>query len=175
MLPAGFLFPFLLIYCILKLLILIVPMENYLTPGGLEKFKKELDYLEKTKRRELAEKLRYAISFGDLKENAAYHEAKDAQAFLEGRILELKHIIAAARVLEKNTSGAVGIGSTVILHSRNAQDEFVIVDPQEADVISGKISYQSPLGAKLMAKSKGERVSLKTSSATIEYTILEVK
>lgn len=150
-------------------------MEKYLTAEGLEKFKKELDYLENTKRREIAERIRYTASFGDLKENAGYHEAKDSQAFMEGRILELKHIFATARVVEKNSSGAVGIGSTVVLHSNERQDEFAIVDPQEADVFSNKISYQSPLGAKLMNRTKGERISLQTPGGTIEYTILEVK
>lgn len=149
--------------------------QNYLTPEGLEKFKKELDYLENTKRKEIAERIRYTASFGDLKENAGYHEAKDSQAFMEGRILELKHIIATARVVEKNTSGAVGIGSTVVLHSQDRQDEFAIVDPQEADVFSNKISYQSPLGEKLMKKAKGDRVSLQTPGGVVEYTILEVK
>jgi transcription elongation factor GreA len=150
-------------------------MEKYLTAEGLEKFKKELDYLENTKRRELAERLRYAISFGDLKENAAYHEAKDAQAFMEGRILELKHIVATARVVQKSAGDSIVIGSTVVLHSLDRQDEFVIVDPQEADVFSNKLSYQSPLGAKLMKKNKGDKITLETPGGTIEYTILEVK
>jgi len=150
-------------------------IEKYLTAEGLDKFKKELEYLETTKRKELAERLKYAISFGDLKENAAYHEAKDAQAFMEGRILELKHIIATARVVQKNDSGFIDIGSTVVLHSADRQDEFAIVDPQEADVFSNKLSYQSPLGAKLMKKTKGDRISVQTPKGAIEYTILEVK
>lgn len=150
-------------------------IEKYLTAEGLEKFKKELDYLENTKRKEIAERIRYTASFGDLKENAGYHEAKDSQAFMEGRILELKQIIATARVVEKNFSGAVGIGSTVVLHSLDRQDEFLIVDPQEADVFSNKISYQSPLGAKLMRKTKGDRIALQTPGGMIEYTVLEVK
>jgi len=150
-------------------------MEKYLTAEGLEKFKKELDYLENTKRKEIAERIRYTASFGDLKENAGYHEAKDSQAFMEGRILELKDIIATAQVVEKMTGGLIGIGSTVVLHSADRQDEFLIVDPQEADVFSNKISYQSPLGAKLLKKSQGERVSLQTPGGTIEYTILEIK
>ena len=150
-------------------------MEKYLTAEGLEKFKKELDYLENTKRKEIAERIRYTASFGDLKENAGYHEAKDSQAFMEGRILELKDIIATAQVVEKMTGGLIGIGSTVVLHSADRQDEFLIVDQQEADVFSNKISYQSPLGAKLLKKSQGERVSLQTPGGTIEYTILEIK
>jgi len=72
-------------------------MENYLTPEGLEKFKKELDYLENVKRKELAEKLNYAISFGDLRENAAYHEAKEAQGFLEVGYKSLKVLFPAPK------------------------------------------------------------------------------
>lgn len=150
-------------------------MTKYLTPEGLENLKKELDYLENVKRRQLAEQLKYAISFGDLKENAAYHQAKDAQAFLEGRVLELKQIIAQARVVENKTTDKVGIGSTVILNSANQQDKFIIVDPQEADVLSGKISFESPLGKKLMGKARGAKVILEVPRGKIEYTIVEIK
>mgnify|MGYP001355749409 CR=1 FL=1 len=150
-------------------------MAKYLTPEGLENLKKELDYLENVERRQLSEQLKYAISFGDLKENAAYHQAKDAQAFLEGRVLELKQIIAQAHVVENKRTDRVGIGSTVILDSANQQDKFMIVDPQEADVLSGKISFESPLGKKLMGKSKGETVILEVPKGKIEYIIVEIK
>jgi transcription elongation factor GreA len=146
-------------------------MDKFLTAEGLEKFQKELDYLENTKRKEIAERIRYTASFGDLKENAGYHEAKDSQAFMEGRILELKNIIATARVVKKSDSGFVGIGSTVVLHSQDRQDEFMIVDPQEADIFSNKLSYRSPLGAKLMNKAKGDQISVQTPGGVIEYTI----
>lgn len=150
-------------------------MENILTPEGLEKFKKELDYLENTKRKEIAQRISYTASFGDLKENAGYHEAKDAQAFLEGRILELKHIIATARVVEIQAGGKVQIGSTVTLHARDRQDVYQIVSPQEADVFSNKISSQSPLGQKLMGRQKGDSVTLEIPAGAIEYAIIEVK
>jgi transcription elongation factor GreA len=150
-------------------------MSKYLTAEGLEKFKKELDNLENVKRRELADKLNYAISFGDLKENAAYHEAKEAQGFLEGRILELKGIISNAKVVVKTNTGMVGIGSTVLLSASDGNEEYAIVSPEEADVFKGKISYQSPLGKLLMGKSKGYTVKMDTPSGKIEYQIIEVK
>ena len=149
-------------------------MENYLTPEGLEKLKKELETLENVTRRELAEKLNYAISFGDLKENAAYHQAKEQQGFLEGRISELKAIIGNARVAEKNNSGCVQIGAKVVLASGGAAEEYQIVGPDEADVFCGKISYKSPLGEAVFGKKPGCKVILETPNGKIEYEVVKV-
>ena len=150
-------------------------MSKYLTAEGLEKFKKELDNLENVKRRELADKLNYAISFGDLKENAAYHEAKEAQGFLEGRILELKGIISNAKVVEKNSNGIVGIGSTVLVSLDGSSEEYSIVSPEEADVFKGKLSFQSPLGKLLIGKIKGQKIRLETPGGQAEYLIIDVR
>ncbi|MFH1181043.1 MAG: transcription elongation factor GreA [bacterium] len=154
-------------------------MTKYLTAEGLEKLKKELDHLEKVERREISEKIRQTAAFGDLKENFAYHEAKDAQGFLEGRIRELKGVIAGAKVIEKNRSGKVQAGSIVLLDSsdgqREGKEEFQIVGPEEADIFKGKISYQSPLGAALLGKTKGDKAVIKSSDGIIEYKILEIK
>jgi len=127
----------------------------YLTPEGLEKFKKELDYLENVKRKELAEKLNYAISFGDLRENAAYHEAKEAQGFLEGRIQELKSIISRAKVIKNKSGDEIQIGSVVTLKTGGEIEKFTMVDSHEADVFSNKLSVKSPLGTALVGKRKG--------------------
>jgi len=150
-------------------------MTRYLTYNGLEKLKKELDYLENVKRREVAEKLRHAASFGDLSENAAYDEAKDAQGFVEGRILELKGIISSAKLIEKSNTKEVQIGSVVLLCSDNKKEEFQIVGPEEADVFNGKISYQSPLGEALLGKAKGSKVSIRIPNGKAEYKVLEIK
>jgi len=150
-------------------------MENYLTPEGLEKFKKELHTLETVTRKELAEKLNYAISFGDLKENAAYHQAKEQQGFLEGRISELKSIIGNARVVERKASGHVQIGVTVVLACGDSRDEYQIVGPEEADVFCGKLSYKSPLGGAIFGKCAGCKIMLQTPGGKIEYEILEIK
>ena len=150
-------------------------MSNYLTPEGMEKFKKELINLETVKRRELADKLNYAISFGDLKENAAYHEAKEAQGFLEGRILELKGIISNAQVVEKVNNGLVGIGSTVLLSLNGNNEEYSIVSPEEADVFKGKISFKSPLGKVLMGKTKGHKINIDAPGGKTEYFIVDIK
>ncbi len=150
-------------------------MENYLTPDGLEKLKNELYELENVKRKELADKLNYAISFGDLRENAAYHQAKEQQAFMEGRIAELKTIIASARVINKGGNDKVGIGTTVVLATGDAQEEYQIVGPDEADVFCGKISYKSPLGEAIFGKSVGCKVVLATQGSRIEYEIIQIK
>ncbi|UMX48179.1 MAG: transcription elongation factor GreA [Candidatus Nealsonbacteria bacterium DGGOD1a] len=150
-------------------------MENYLTPEGLEKLKKELDTLENVTRRELAEKLNYAISFGDLKENAAYHQAKEQQGFLEGRISELKSIIGGARVVDHTDSDHIQIGSTVVLACGAARDEYQIVGPDEADIFSGKISYKSPLGDAIFGKRAGCKIILETPKGKMEYEILKIK
>lgn len=149
-------------------------MAKFLTKEALEKFKKELTYLENVKRKEIAERIRHAASFGDLKENAAYDEAKDAQGFLEGRILELKKIIANTRVVDKKANGKIQIGSTVSVESEGEKSEFQIVEPEEADACSGKISHQSPLGEALYGKRKGAKVKVETPGGKLEYRILEI-
>lgn len=149
-------------------------MANYFTSEGLEKLKKELEYLENDKRREIAEKLKHAISFGDLRENAAYDEAKDAQGFLEKRILELKKIIADARIIEEGKTGKAQIGSVVELVVDGQKEEFRIVGPEEADIMAGKISHQSPLGKALLGKSEGEKAVIKNTDKDIEYEIIKI-
>lgn len=150
-------------------------MENYFTKDGLEKLKKELEYLEGDKRREVAEKLKHAISFGDLRENAAYDEARNEQGFLEGRISELKKIIAGAKIIEKKATGKAQIGSTVVLSVGKQKEEFQIVGPEEADIMAGKISHQSPLGKALLGKAVGEKAIIKNGGNGTEYEIIEIK
>lgn len=156
-------------------------MTQYFTKEGLEKLKKELDYLENTKRREVAEKLSHAISFGDLRENAAYDEAKEEQGFVERKILDLKKTLAQAEITsdfgmgsqEKN--GTVQIGSKVVLDCDGCKEEFQIVGPQEADIVQKKISHQSPLGKALLGKSAGEKAIIQITENKVEYEILAVR
>ena len=150
-------------------------MAKYLTREGMGKFKKELEYLENTKRKEIADRLQYAISFGDLKENAAYHEAKEAQGFLEGRILELKMIISNARIIEKKENGVVDIGSLVTLVSLGKEEKFQLVDSQEADVFQGKISNESPLGKMILGKAKGDKIILESPEGKVEYKVADIR
>lgn len=144
------------------------------TAEGLEKLKKELEYLKTTKRKEIAERLKQAIAFGDLTENAAYHEAKESQGFLEGRILELTEIIREARIIQKSASGRIALGSKVLLEIDNEKQEFEVVGPNEANPIKGRISDNSPLGAELMGKKAGDGGELKTPSGKTRYKVLEI-
>jgi len=138
------------------------------TKQGLEDLKKELKYLTTEKRKEIAAAIKHAASFGDLKENASYHEAKEQQAFTEGRISELRAIIASAKVVESQGSGWVELGSTIVL---STGDTYKLVGPAEANVLEGKISYKSPLGELLMKKKVNDKIKL----GDIEYIIKEIK
>jgi len=150
-------------------------MVKYLTPEGLAKLKRELYDLKTIKRKEIAARLKHAASFGDLSENAAYHEAKEAQGFLEGRIKELSKIISQSKIIQNKDSDRVQLGSTVLLFSSNKKQEFQIVNPEEADIFHGKISNQSPLGKTLLGKSKGDKIRIENSQGKTEYEIIEIK
>jgi len=151
-------------------------MPKYLTPEGFEKLKKELDYLKKVKRKEIARRLKRTAAMGDLSENAAYHETKEAQAFLEGRILELKAAIREAKVVKKiDKAGWVQIGSTVILSLDHEREKFKIVGTVEADSLNGKISIDSPLGKALLDKPEGAIVTVKTPNGKIKYKIIKIE
>lgn len=148
---------------------------NEFTLEGLEKLKKELSFLKTGKRQEIAESLKHAIAFGDLKENASYHEAKEAQGFLEGKILELEKILKNAKVIQKNINNDfVSLGSKVLLSLDNEEIEFEIVGPNESDPVKGRISDQSPLGIELMRKRKDQTGQFKTPNGILKYKILEI-
>ena len=157
-------------------------MSKFLTPEDLEKIKKELDYLKKVKRKEIAQRLKEAIAMGDLTENAAYQETKDAQGFLEGKILELENLIGEAKLVEK-IDGAhwVQIGSTVILapqkqtKSSSPTEKYKIVGTGQADPFKGEISMDSPLGKALLDKPEGAVVEIKTTIGKIKYKILKIE
>ena len=152
-------------------------MPKYFTPEGLDKLKKELNYLKTVKRREIAERLKHTAAFGDLTENFAYQQTKEDQAFLEGRILELEKIICQAEVVEKKKeTKEVQIGSIVTVSSGDIKEKFQIVGLEETDPKKRKISYQSPLGEALFGKTIGERIEIKTLEGKIKkYKILKIE
>lgn len=149
-------------------------MAKYLTPEGLEKLKKELEYLQNIKRKDISENIRHTASQGDLKENAGYDAAKDEQGFVEGRIKELGEIIGQAEVIEKKESNKVQIGSFVFLSSGEGEEKFQIVGPEEADILGNKISFESPLGEALLGKKKGDIVKVNAPGGKKEYKIVEI-
>jgi transcription elongation factor GreA len=151
-------------------------MQKYLTQEGLEKLKKELDYLKTVKRTEIAERLKHAIAFGDLTENAAYHEAKEAQGFLEGRILDLEEEIRNSVIIsDEKKKDSVNIGSTITLEKNGEKLKFKIVGVQEADPTGGKISNESPLGRAILDRKKGEVVEVETPLGRTKYKILKIE
>lgn len=150
-------------------------MPKYLSPEGLEKLKKELHFLKTVKRKETAEKLKKCAAYGDLSENSEYLEARESQAFLEGRILELEELIKNAEVvLKKAQTDWVQLGSVVLVSSQGKKEEFEIVGAEEASPIEKKISIDSPLGKTFLNKPKGAIVTVSTPQGEVKYKILKI-
>ncbi len=155
--------------------------ETLVTKEGLKKLKEELETLKTIRRKEVAQRLKEAISYGDLSENSEYEEAKNEQAFVEGRIIELEEKIKHARIITEGKSGSgkeVSIGSTVtIRRTEKESDEpetYTIVGATEADPFKQKISNESPIGRGLLGRRKGETVTIQTPSGVVEYEIQKV-
>ncbi|MEV5029960.1 transcription elongation factor GreA [Paenibacillus sp. LPE1-1-1.1] len=153
--------------------------EVILTKEGLEQLQAELDDLKYVKRKELAARIKLAISYGDLKENSEYHSAKNDQSFMETRIIILTNMLKKARVIEADTQdlSKVNIGLTVILNDIEFSEKitYKIVGTEEADVAENKISYESPLGKELLGKSVGSIISVNAPMGVIKYELLEIK
>lgn len=151
-------------------------MEKYITAEGLEKLKKELNYLKETKRKEIADRLEKCISFGDLTENSEYHETKEAQGFLEGRILELEDLVKNAVIVPEEAKNKFAqVGSTVLVKAGEAMQEFKIVGAEEANPPEGKISVDSPLGKALINQPKGVMVEINAPGGKIHYKIVKIE
>ncbi|WP_025693223.1 transcription elongation factor GreA [Paenibacillus zanthoxyli] len=153
--------------------------EIILTPEGFAQLEEELKELKTVKRKELAERLKVAISYGDLKENSEYHSAKDDQAFMETRIKQLENMLKYARVVSADSLDvtSVGVGSIVVLNDIEFSEkvEYRIVSPAEADVAQNKISYESPLGKELIGKKAGSFIKVDAPAGVIEYELLEIR
>jgi transcription elongation factor GreA len=153
--------------------------EVILTQEGFDKLEAELEELKTTKRKEIAKRLKVAISYGDLKENSEYHSAKNDQSFMETRIKILMNMIKKARVVNSESldSTTVRVGSTVVLHDIEFSEnlEYTVVGPAEADVMDNKISYESPLGKELLGKTIGTNISVAAPSGLVKYELLEIK
>jgi len=151
-------------------------MPEYLTEEQLNELKKKLKYLETVKTREVAKMINDAASFGDLSENAAYSEAKEKQSFLQKEIAELRETIKQAKIIKKEKTGKVQIGSIVSVELGKKIIKFEIVSQSQADPLKGKISYQSPVGKALLGKSAGDKAEVKIDEGEkIIYSIKEVK
>lgn len=145
-----------------------------LTASGSEKIKLELQDL-KNRRRQISERIKTAREFGDLSENSEYEDAKNEQSFVEGRILELEEMLRRAKVVTRNGSDKVELGSTVVLKMDNENLEYTIVGAAESDPLSGKISIDSPIGHSLIGKAKGEKVEILTPNGKMNCEIISIK
>jgi transcription elongation factor GreA len=152
-------------------------MAKFVTKEGLEKMKEELECLKTTKQKELAERLRKAIAFGDLSENFEYADAKEAQAMLQAKIAELGDEIRDAKVVSPPSGGGgvVQIGSTVDVEAAGSKSTFTIVTANEADPMAGKVSAESPIGACLIGKKVGDTCPVELPSGSIDYKILKIE
>lgn len=157
--------------------------EILVTKEGLKKMKDELDHLKTVRRKELAAKLKEAISYGDLSENAEYEEAKNEQAFIEGRIIELEEQVKNARIITEHDgkkgskSKTVEIGSQVTVVNKTDRDDpetYTIVGSMEADPLGHKISNESPVGRAILGRVKGDIVEVKAPAGIFKYEITKI-
>lgn len=151
--------------------------EVVLTPSGYAELSAEYDRLRTTERREVAERIRDAISYGELTENAEYEDAKNQQAFLEGRIEDLRHILQISRVIEESEipTDTVGLGSLVTVRDGTGDEwEFRIVAPIEADPNRELISDESPLGESIYGKKVGDEVAVIAPDGRQSYRIIKI-
>jgi transcription elongation factor GreA len=146
----------------------------YITKDGLKKLKGELSELVDVKRLEMAKKIKEAREMGDISENSAYDDARQEQAFIEGRIGELEEIIKNAVIREIKVKDSVDVGAKVVLHIEGDEEEFHIVGATEADPLNRKISHESPLGSALIGKKVGEKIKVEAPVGDLIYTILKI-
>ena len=148
----------------------------YLTEAGKIKLQTELEELEGPRRNEIAARLKSAIEMGDLSENADYHKAKEDQGFLEGKILEIKHTLNHAIIVEEsNGNDIVSVGCKVTVQEEDFPPEtYFLVGSKEADPVANKISHISPIGKALLDQQIGDSVSITTPEGEVTLKILDI-
>ncbi len=149
---------------------------QYLTKEGYKKIKKELDYLKKEKRPEIAERIKQAKEYGDISENAEYADAREEQSFTEGRILELEDVLKNFKIVDMENSdpNIVEIGDEIVIERDGAKYTYTIVGSNESDPPGGKISNESPLGQMLLGKRCGDEFVFKTPKGESIIKILKL-
>lgn len=149
-------------------------MAQYFTKQGLKKLKDELENLKKVELKRVTKLIAEAASFGDLKENSAYHDARNMKSFLLGRIEQLESAINEAVIVEKKEDGKIQVGSEVLISFAGKDEKYHIVAPSEADILKNKISYQSPLGVQLMGKKVSDEFHYEINNKKIKVKVLEI-
>lgn len=152
--------------------------ENVLTLEGLRRIEDELELLKTKKRQEVAFRIKQALAFGDISENAEYDEAKNEQAFVEGRIAQIENLLRNVKVIDEDDvkTDYVSVGCKVVLEDFEFGDEveYGIVGSAEADPINMRISNESPVGKALLGKVIGDLVEVSVPDGTIKYKILKI-
>lgn len=151
--------------------------QTMLTAEGLKKIEDKLEHLKSVRRREVAERIKQAIEFGDISENSEYEDAKNEQAFIEGEILTLEKMLRNAKLIEKGETDVVTVGSTVILKDLEFGDEleYTIVGSAEADPTEAKISNESPVGEAILGQKVGSIVEVNVPAGVLKYEILGLR
>ncbi|MEW6283236.1 MAG: transcription elongation factor GreA [Candidatus Eremiobacterota bacterium] len=151
----------------------------HVTEEGYRMYQEKLEYLRTVVRAQIAERIRQAKEFGDISENAEYETAKSDQAFVEGEIIQLENLLRRARVIDKSEiqTSEVGLGSTVEVKDAGSNEkwELTLVGSNEADPVHGKLSNESPLGAAILGRKKGDTVEVKAPGGLIKYKIVSIK
>lgn len=149
-----------------------------LTKEGLAKLESELEHLKSVRREQVADRIKQAIAFGDISENAEYEDAKTEQAFIEGKIISLENTLKYARLMEERDirTDVVSLGSKVTLQEMKSGREVVVtlVSSVESKLKDGKISDESPVGAAILGKPVDSLVSVEAPAGTINYKIMNV-
>jgi len=152
--------------------------EVVLTYEGLKKLEEELELLRGTKRKEVAERIKQALSFGDISENSEYDEAKNEQAQVEGRIVQLESMLKHARLIDEDEvqTDVVSLGAKVKLYDLEFDEEveYLIVGSTEANPLKSKISNESPVGAALIGHKKDDIIEVQVPDGSIKFKILEI-
>ena len=150
-----------------------------MTYEGVKKLEEELEHLKTVKRKEITEKIKVALGYGDLSENSEYDEAKNEQAFTEGRIIQLENMLKNAEVVDENdiSTDVVSIGSKVKVKDYEFDEEvdYTIVGSAEADPMEFKISNESPVGRGLMGKKVGDIVEVTVPGGVNKFEVLEIR
>ena len=149
--------------------------QSYITKAGLEKLKEEFEQLKKVKMPEVIERSARAKELGDLSENAEYHDAKDEQGFIAGRIMELENLINKAEIIKSSNGGdVVGVGSTVKVRCDDTSFTYSIVGSNEANPTEGRISNESPIGRAFLGAKRGEKIVVQIPRGKMECEVLEI-
>ncbi len=157
-----------------------MPEKIYeLTESGLDRLQRELDHRKIQERTEIAERIKVALSFGDLSENSEYEEAKQAQGENEARITEIENILKHARVIDDDeiskTNVTLGCRVTLLDMETHAEEVYDVVSPKEEDILESKISSESPVGAAIMGKRRNQSVKVSTPAGMLSYKILKIE